>query len=258
MKRIHLFEFEDLDFMPIFLREYLTDYLRYVGNLFGILNPSLEIIIDTLKASGKTKIVDLCSGGGGAWLSLYPKVREEIPEAQIILTDLYPNQRAIEFINKESEGIRYKETSVNAVDIDESVDGLRTQCLSFHHFPESSAVRLIQNAVDNGDPILIIEGQERSLRTLIQFAFVPIFVLLLTPFIRPFSLGRLIFTYLIPIVPLLVLWDGLVSVLRTYSTNEMAELVMQVNGNENYSWDIGRIEQRGMINLFLKGVPKKE
>ncbi len=67
----------------------------------------------------------------------------------------------------------------------------------------------------------------------------PFFVLLVTPFIRPFRLSRLFWTYLIPIVPLYVLWDGAVSWLRTYSPQELQELVDGLDFND-YVWEIGR------------------
>ena len=41
--------------------------------------------------------------------------------------------------------------------------------------------------------------------------------LLLTPFITPRSWSRVLWTYLIPVVPLATCWDGVVSLLRVYS-----------------------------------------
>ena len=52
----------------------------------------------------------------------------------------------------------------------------------------------------------------------------PIVVLLLTPAIRPFRWSRLFWTYVIPAVPALVLFDGIVSCLRIYSPEELRAL----------------------------------
>ena len=67
----------------------------------------------------------------------------------------------------------------------------------------------------------------------------PLALVLWTPFIRPFRLGRFLFTYLIPVVPLVALWDGFASCMRTYSPRELEALVadMKVDG---YEWEAGR------------------
>jgi hypothetical protein len=81
-------------------------------------------------------------------------------------------------------------------------------------------------------------------------------VLLTTPFIRPFKIGRIIFTYLIPIVPLFVLWYGIVSSLRTYSVKEMKELFRNLNGTETYNWEINKVKSGPSVILYLVGVNK--
>ncbi|WP_299437755.1 hypothetical protein [uncultured Aquimarina sp.] len=85
----------------------------------------------------------------------------------------------------------------------------------------------------------------------------PISVLLVTPFIRPFKIKRIIFTYLIPIVPLFVLWDGVVSSLRTYSVKEMNGLVENLNGTENYDWEIDKVKSGPGVVLYLLGTKKE-
>jgi hypothetical protein len=85
---------------------------------------------------------------------------------------------------------------------------------------------------------------------------VPLMVLLVTPFIRPFRWSRLVWTYLIPVVPLVSLFDGLVSCLRTYSVQELRDLTEGLGAN-NYQWDIGELKSTvGPIPItYLIGVP---
>ena len=85
----------------------------------------------------------------------------------------------------------------------------------------------------------------------------PLTVLLTTPFIRPFRLGRIIFTYLIPIVPLFVWWDGIVSSLRTYSVKEMNELVKSIDNQEIFDWEIGKLKSGPGVILYMLGTEKK-
>jgi hypothetical protein len=82
-------------------------------------------------------------------------------------------------------------------------------------------------------------------------------VLLTTPFIRPFRIGRIIFTYLIPVVPLFVWWDGIISSLRTYSIKEMEDLVKSVENNDSFVWEIGRLKSGPGVVLYLLGTVKK-
>ena len=86
--------------------------------------------------------------------------------------------------------------------------------------------------------------------------FSPLTVILATPLIRPFRWGRLLFTYLIPIVPLFVWWDGIVSALRTYSVEEMNHLIQSLNNTGNYDWETGRIKSGPGVILYLLGKKK--
>ena len=123
-------------------------------------------------------------------------------------------------------------------------------------YASEEAQQILQNAVDRQAPICIFEAQERNLLTLLQFSLSPINVLLSTPFIRPFSLGRLFFTYLVPIVPLFVFWDGVVSVLRTYSVEEMTEMTKQLKDGDRFVWEVGKVKNGPVTNLYLLGYPK--
>ena len=50
---------------------------------------------------------------------------------------------------------------------------------------------------------------------------VPLAVLVLTPAVRPFRWSRLFWTYLVPVLPPPILFDGVVSCLRVYTPEEM-------------------------------------
>ncbi len=65
-----------------------------------------------------------------------------------------------------------------------------------------------------------------------------------TPLIRPFHWSRLLWTYLVPIIPLVLLFDGVVSCLRTYRIQELREMVEKLAGIE-YEWEVGE-QPRGL------------
>jgi len=78
---------------------------------------------------------------------------------------------------------------------------------------------------------------ERSLRTL-PVLLTPIFVWLATPFMRPFTWQRFVWTYLVPLVPLTCLWDGVVSQLRAYTVAELRHLCQ---GSAPMRWEAGQV-----------------
>lgn len=257
MPRFHLIEFEDQQWFPTTIRNYMTDFLQFVTNQFDLFKGSVPILQKGLEKSGQSQIIDLASGGGGAWLKLVNHLKASHPTLKVKLTDYYPNHTAFEKMVRQGNGhFEFETASVNALDVPQKLKGFRTQFLSFHHFKPADAQQILQNAVDNQAVIAIFEAQKRSVAHFIQFFFSPINVLLMTPFIRPFSFGRIVFTYLIPIVPVFVWWDGLVSVLRTYSVGEMEAMTKALNNGDSFEWEIGEVKNGPVVNLYLLGYPK--
>lgn len=257
MKRIHLFEFEDQKWFPTFLRNYGTDFLQFLSNKTKMYKPIIPIIKKGLKNGKTNQIVDLGSGGGGGLIWLNSELKKDIPDLKIILTDFYPNIPAFKLTKQKADNFEFIEEPVDARNVPTDLKGLRTQFLSLHHFKPTDAKQILQNAIDTNSTIAIFEAQERSFQSIIAMLFSPLSVLLTTPFIRPFKIGRIIFTYLIPIVPLFVLWDGVVSSLRTYSLEEMNELVKNLNGTEKYDWEINKVKSGPSAVLYLLGTKKE-
>lgn len=256
MGRIHLFEFEDQQWFPSFLRNYGTDFLQFLSNKAKIYKPIVPILEKGLKDSNTNQILDLASGGGGGLLWLNSELKKRIPELKILLTDYYPNIPAFEYTKAKTDNIDFIATSIDAKNVPDSLKGLRTQFLSLHHFRPKDAVKILQNAVNSSTAIAVFEAQERSVPSILAMIFSPLSVLFTTPFIRPFKIGRIIFTYLIPIVPLFVLWDGIVSCLRTYSVKEMESLVNQLEHRDRFIWNINKVKSGPGVILYLLGTPK--
>ena len=258
MKRFHLFEFEDLTWFPGFLRNYMTDYLQHVTNLFDFYAPVVPVLIRGLRAAPEPTMIDLAAGGGGGVLKLVDHLADAVPDLKVVLTDFYPNLAAFKrTVSHRPEVFSYDPDPVDARDVPAELLGLRTQFLSIHHFEPDEVRGILQNAVAAGAPIAFFEVQKRDLAHLIRFSFAPIAVLLLSLFTRPFRAGRLLFTYLIPLVPFLVLWDGLVSVLRTYTPAELRAIVAEVDGGDRYTWEIEEISENHRTLIYLLGCPKE-
>jgi hypothetical protein len=258
MKRIHALEWEDLAWFPAAWRDYGTDYLRFIALKFDIYKNIRPVIEQGIAAGDKTSWVDCASGGGGALLNLAKALHETNPNARITLTDYYPNKAAFErTVRLGGSAFSYTTEPVDARQLPEQFAGkFRTLFGAFHHFRPADAKMILQNAVNSRSPIAIFEPVGRNAASWFSMLFVPLNVLLLTPFIRPVRWHVLPFIYLLPLIPLYILWDGVASILRTYSAKELRTLVASLQNTERFTWEIGVKKQGPSGITYLLGLPK--
>lgn len=254
MRRVHLFELEDQSWFPSTIRDLATDYLHFIETalrLDGVLVPLVE---RALREGGTARIVDLCSGGSGPMPGLVRALNAKGTPVTATLTDLYPNIPAFEQIAAASDSrVTFAAESVDARAVPPALTGLRTIFNGFHHLAPDDARSVLHAAAAARQPIAIFEVSERSART-IPVVLTPLVVWLVTPFMRPFLWRRLLWTYLVPLVPLTCLWDGVVSQLRAYTVHELRGLTA---GSAPMRWDIGQAPiagGRGRLT-YLIGIP---
>ena len=237
LPRLQLFEWEDLEWFPHAIRDLVLDYLGFLEVRFALYKPVLPLLRRMLEQTDTLKVVDLCSGRGGMVLALYEALASDGINVEFTLTDKFPNLRAFRDISsKHPLNLRYISDSVDAARVPPELVGVRTIFNAFHHFSPGAARAVLQNAVKAGQPICIFEVPERRLLTIISLLLTPLFVVFATPFIRPYLWKRLLWTYLIPFVPFMCCWDGVVSQLRAYTITELSELTQ---GFEGYEWSAG-------------------
>ncbi len=225
MRRFHLFEIEDQSWCPATIRDLATDYLHFIQTALPLHRAVTPLIRETLGASGTTRIVDLCSGGSGPLPAVIAGLAESGIPATATLTDLFPNIPAFESAARASRGaIDYVRAPVDARAVPRELTGLRTLFNGFHHFKPEDARAILLDAADARQPIAIFEASRRTIKTILPVLLMPLFVWIFTPFMRPFLWRRLLFTYPLPFVPLICLWDGLVSQLRAYTAEELRAL----------------------------------
>lgn len=236
--RIHAFEWEDLRWFPSFLRDCMTDFLEHISHVSKIYRGVGSHLSKELNTTQKSSILDLASGGGGPWRQVLPELLETHPNAVVTLSDFYPNEKAFKRIVEQfPKNVKYTLKPLDARAVSEHANDIRTQFLSLHHFVEKDVVDIFKNAITAKTTLVIVEGQTRTLPSMIGMIFSPISALVLTPFIRPFRWDRILFTYLIPILPLLIMWDGMISVLRTYSEKELKNIASQADTKGEYNWE---------------------
>ena len=258
MKRLHLIEIEDQDWCPPTIRNTATDYLQFVLSKAKPYEPVVPVLECALKRAGSRQVLDLCSGGAGPWFWLQHALKDRGLKVSVCLTDKFPNPGALAQSGRHpSDGIDYHPCSIDATRVPKELPGFRTMFTAFHHFRPAEARAVLADAVRQRRGIAIFEGSERSVLGLLSMLLAPFMVLVMIPFVRPFRWSRLLWTYLIPLVPLVTLFDGLVSCLRTYSVPELRQFAAEL-GAQDYEWEIGslKIPRSPIPVTYLIGVPR--
>jgi hypothetical protein len=256
LPRLHLFELEDQSWFPHVLRRGMTDYLAEVtarANPYGAATAPLAALIASVHA---TQIRDFCSGGAGPWPQLLSQLDSASGGVQLELTDAYPNADALTRFAPGSR-VEYRRVALRATDPWPADTQLATFFSAFHHFRPDDARRILQNACDARASVAVFEATHRSVKAIVAMGIVPIVVLLITPLIRPFRWWRLVFTYLLPIIPLAVWWDGVASCWRTYHPDEMLALAASLQDTGIMQWRAGELRAPGqpLPVTFLIGSP---
>ena len=257
MRRFELFEIHDHRWCPAVLRDLFTDALQAVWMRFNTYRPIVPLLRRALEESGSRQVIDLCSGAGGPWLQLMGDLeRREGYRISVLLTDLHPNTEGLKRASSELGSLDFYEHSVPATRVPRHLEGFRTVFSSFHHFSFEEAVSILGDAAREGQGIAIFEGAKRDIRVVLAICLLPLAALLLTPSMKPFCWSRIFWTYLVPAVPFMLWFDGVMSCLRAYSLDELLEMSRRV-GAENYQWQAGTQEDGGVPITYLIGYPTK-
>jgi hypothetical protein len=255
MGRVELHEIHDLPVFPAPLRDLVTDGLQALWDFGNTYKPILRCLMAGMERAGAREVLDLCSGGGGPWLRLAREPDLQAgPGIVVRLTDKYPNQTAFENAAMTSSQLRFELLPVDATSVPAQMPGFRTIFSSFHHFGPEAARQILGDAMEKRCGVGIFEMARRSPRTILMICLIPLISIFLAPAIRPFRWSRLLWTWLIPLVPFVLFYDGIVSCLRAYSLRELEELVAPLK-SQGYVWEIGE-ERGGFLPVtYLLGYP---
>ncbi len=248
MRHFHLFEFGDQTWFPQAFRDAGTAYLAVAYRLVPFAAMWAAKISTVLRSGDKNEILDLCSGSGGAMPDILDELERRGYDTRATLTDLYPNPNSAPHPR-----IKWLLQPVEATHVPPELPGVRTMFAGCHHFRPAAAKAILKDAFDQGRTLCIFESGSGSLGGAVSMLLVPLLVTAVMPFVRPFHWSYFVFTYLIPVLPLVMWWDGTVSMLRVYSPEQMQMLTADLR-RTGYEWEIGRLPVRGLPYLIGRPV----
>lgn len=254
--RRFLFEWEDQPWFPAALRAYMLDFLTFFLKAGKLYAPIAPLLVQKLRENDSKKVLDLASGGAGPLESLLPELVVEFPEIQVFLSDLYPNPASWRRLEEQFPGnANGVETPVDVLRLPPQNTGLLTMFSALHHFSPEMIGGLLTHVAQRRQPALFCDGGGIKPVLLGGVGLMPFLFLVATPFLRPFRAGRLLFTYLLPLVPFCTLWDGAVSILRLYSFQSLQKLAAACS-TPGYQWRAGKFRKfAGVYVYYLEGKP---
>jgi SAM-dependent methyltransferase len=255
MGRLHLLELEDQPWFPDTWRRFAVDHLSFVEELVDAYRPLTGIARELLEQAPARRLVDLCAGAGAAPSALARALAREGEGCEVVLTDLFPNLAAFRERAREP-GVSFEAAPVDATAVPAHLVGVRTLFNALHHLPPAAARGVLQDAAERRQPLLVVESVGRTFSGVVLVALITLGALALPAFVRPFSWRRLAYSWLFPVVPFVVLFDGLVSCLRVYSPAELRALTAGLD--DGYAFEVRRVRMRGLplSHLVLMGRPR--
>jgi len=255
MRRQAWFEIHDSAWFPPKLRDLVTEGLEKVWEANHTYRPITGRLRRALRQSRTRQVVDLCSGGGGPWLSLAPELKDaEGQPLGVVLTDKFPNLKAFERTREVSGGrIGFCAEPVDAAAVSGDLRGFRTIFSAFHHFTPEAARAMLADAFEKREGIGVFELAQPKVKTMALCFGMPALNWLLTPGMRPVGWRRVVWTYLLPMIPFTLWMDGILSCLRSYSLEDMRELVHGLEA-EDYRWEIGEAGKGKARVAYLVGI----
>ncbi|CAK7564241.1 MAG: hypothetical protein SEPTF4163_002128 [Sporothrix epigloea] len=220
-------------------------------------------------------MVDFCAGGGGPTPSIerilnsrvdpraQPSKTARAAPTQFVLTDLHPHVADWALAAAASPNVRYAAQPVDASAADPqailqeafgSAGGsvapdarvCRLFSLAFHHFDDPLARKILKNTVETSDGFGIFELQDRSFGAFVTTLIFGLGIMLSAPYYawRWRSPMTLVFTYLIPILPFVLVFDGWMSMLRTRTPDEVEALLRTCGAANTEDWELRSGEVR--------------
>lgn len=228
MKRKQVFQFSNQKWYPSFLKRDMYEFMSWFVGKVNAAKPFLPVLEEVIGHTQTKTIINIDSKIGAGIETVLPL----LPEGTEVIN-----------VNLEKFSTHNK--------------GMYTFINSFHQLDEKKATYYLTQIADSGNSVAVLEGNNDSLWQVVGMTiFVPLTVILSAPFVQPFRITRLIFTYMIPILPVITMLDGFLALFKLYNPNDLNELVSNIPV-KSYVWKSGKADNgRGGKIIYLMGYPE--
>jgi SAM-dependent methyltransferase len=220
-----------MEWAPAWYHLYMRRYLVFYYRLFQYFKLWIPAISDFIEKTGSHSYLECCAGSGEVLGLLVSRLPENlVRDKNFVLSDISPLPEFVEQVNaKPDSAIRYSEIPIDATRIPEKLDYPRIFINSFHHFPPETVSQIIDSSIQSKQGIIILEYVRHSVLGYLSMLSGSLMILVTLPFVvKPRDLPLMaLLTYILPLFPLMFLWDGIVSCLRVYSAEELSALISE-------------------------------
>ena len=165
-----------------------------------------------------------------------------------VLTDIHPHIEAWELACKKSDHLHYVRSAVDAGNAPSNILELagvphrkdkkifRLFSLAFHHLDDDVAAKVLANTLATSSGFAILELQDRTVGSILTVLSIAPLMWLWSWYWFWGDWVHLFWTYVIPVIPFVLVFDGLVSSVRTRSEMEIFRLMKGLDGKESQGW----------------------
>ncbi len=228
---MRLVEFGDLDWVPRWYDVYLREFLFFYYKLYGYYKLWIPALKDFFHKVPSKVYLECCSGSGEVLPLIIDHYLKEEPQRngslppKFLLSDLKPDPGFIQKIQElGKDQFQYIESPLDATNIPPKWDHPLIFINSFHHLDQEIAEKMILKGSVRG--LIVLEYVNPSILGFFSVFLGSLSIFFLLPFVvKPRDLPLMIlFTYFIPVFPLMVLWDGIVSCLHVYTKKDFEKI----------------------------------
>lgn len=237
----------DRDWFPQWMRMHQQEFLGFIAYHFKLYKPLVKVLEPMLNHTFQPEWTDTCSGNGSAALSVERFIK---PSPSLILTDKFPPS----LIQGFQPNIQYDRKPLDILVNLPDGHSVITLFNAFHHFTHDEKLDLLHKVAAAKRPFLSVEILRPGVGSYISvLGASTIGQWLFAPFIKPFRLSRLIFTFIIPVHILSVLIDGWISVAKSPGKDEYAKLLSQLPHQTGYKFSVIHMKTKWNPLTILKG-----
>ena len=237
MRYAYHFEFCERPELPEWLRGDVFRSLAFIEGGFGMTTVLSREVPKLVRALAPTRVIEIGSGSGdGLALVARGAANETSPPLECLATDRFPQPELWKEKLSGVPGVRWSDAAVGFDDFDRvlGASALKGSVVllvnAFHHLPPEQARGFVARAAAAGAHVVVVEPLSRSVVGILMglgagliAPLVPLLTLLGgRP--GPSWLRAALFHWLVPLVPVILSHDGVVSALRQRTTEEWRAL----------------------------------